>query len=129
MIYNLILVLSLPFVLPVFLLLAAFNPRYRAGLSERLGFWRLPSPMPHYPSPTFWIHAASVGEVQAAWPLVEELTRHYPSSRFFFTTLTVTGRELVRQKLAGTHDALVRLFPVDLPWAASRLLKKLRPDL
>lgn len=163
MIYNLFLVLSLPFVLPIFLMLAAFNPRYRSGLSERLGFWPLtprrgqefapglsstaaavedlqaagrsvkgwppPSPITHHPSPFFWVHAASVGEVQAVWPLVSELNRRYPSSRFLFTTLTVTGRELVRQKLGSSRNALVRLFPLDLPWVSSRLLKKLRPDL
>jgi tetraacyldisaccharide 4'-kinase len=136
MIYNLILILSLPFAIPAFLLLALFNIRYRTGLLERLGFWSLPShvsPLTSHGFPTFWIHAASVGEVLAAWPLALELSRRYPSSRFLFTTLTLTGRSaldrLVREKWGDRPDTLIRLFPVDLPGVALRLLKKLKPDL
>jgi 3-deoxy-D-manno-octulosonic-acid transferase len=136
MIYNILLFLSLPFVIPVFLLVAAFKPRYRVGLSERLGFWSFPKgdvkSSTKY-SPALWIHAASVGEVEAVWPLVEKLIERFPSCRFIFTTLTITGRALLEQRISTRQNksikAVARLFPVELPGLSDRILGKLRPDL
>ena len=133
MIYNILLVLSLPFVVPLFLLIAAFNPRYRAGLSERLGFWHLP-PENSQPSsvhfPCFWVHAASVGEVEAIGPLVDELVERFPECRIIFTSLTITGRALLEQRIRNKSlKAVVRLFPIELPGLSDWLLGKIRPDL
>jgi 3-deoxy-D-manno-octulosonic-acid transferase len=136
MIYNVILVLSLPLVIPVFLLVAVFKPRYRAGLSERLGMWRLPrdmaKPSDQHPS-TLWIHAASVGEVEAVWPLIERLIERIPSCRFIFTALTITGRALFEQRISNSRyksiKAVVRLFPIELPGLSDGLLGTLCPDL
>ena len=136
MIYNLFVVLSLPFIIPFFLLIAAVKPRYWVGLTERLGFWRVPSedlkPRTEK-NPRIWVHAASVGEVEAVWPLVEELAGRFASCHLILTSLTVTGRMLWKQRLADwkkeSVTATVRLFPIDLPGLASWLLKKIQPDM
>lgn len=77
--------------------------------------------------PSLWVHAASVGEVNAAIPLVEALLAHYPCCRLLLTTVTPTGSARVEQVL-GTRVMHVYL-PYDLPGAVRRFLKRSRPIL
>src|SRR5690606_19068402 len=78
------------------------------------------------PAPV-WLHAVSVGEVNAAAPLVDALRRLRPELRIVVTTITPTGSERV-QALWG--DAVVHVYlPYDLPGAVSRFLDHFRPTL
>ncbi|WP_422209848.1 3-deoxy-D-manno-octulosonic acid transferase, partial [Dokdonella sp.] len=66
--------------------LAARGLRYRRYLSrwrERFGFF--PAPEMHDSS---WVHAVSVGEVNAAVPLIEALMLKYPDAPMVVTTVT-----------------------------------------
>ncbi|MDI5935026.1 lipid IV(A) 3-deoxy-D-manno-octulosonic acid transferase [Halomonas kalidii] len=84
---------------------------------------------------TIWLHCASVGEVQAARPLIEALLAHYPGHRLTVTTMTATGAERVqalREALAEPGEAprLRHAFvPLDFPGAAKRFIARLRPEL
>lgn len=74
-----------------------------------------------------WLHAVSVGEVNAAAPLVDTLLRDHPRLRVVVTTITPTGSERV-QALWG--DAVVHVYlPYDLPGAVARFLAHFRPAL
>ena len=74
-----------------------------------------------------WLHAVSVGEVNAAAPLVNRLLQDHPGLRLVVTTITPTGSERV-QALWG--DAVVHVYlPYDLPGAVSRFLDHFRPAL
>ena len=42
-------------------------------------------------SDTIWIHAVSVGEMNAAAPLIEALMKRFEGRRFVVTTVTPTG--------------------------------------
>jgi 3-deoxy-D-manno-octulosonic-acid transferase len=71
-----------------------------------------------------WVHAVSVGEVQAALPLIAWL-RQQRQVPVLVTTTTVTGSERVRQQLA---DEVFHVYaPYDLPGAVRRFLKRARP--
>ena len=103
--------------------LAARGLRYRRYLSrwkERFGF---------FPAPGFenssWVHAVSVGEVNAAVPLIEALMRRYPDSPMVVTTVTPTGSERV-QKIFGERVFHVYL-PYDLPASVKRFLNRIQP--
>ena len=48
------------------------------------------------PPQGIFIHAASVGEVIAATPLVRQLQQDYPHLSITFTTFTPTGSERVK---------------------------------
>lgn len=103
--------------------LAARGLRYRRYLSrwrERFGF---------FPAPGFrdasWVHAVSVGEVNAALPLIEALMRRFPDAPMVVTTVTPTGSERV-QKLFGDRVFHVYL-PYDLPASVKRFLDRIRP--
>ena len=67
------------------------------------------------PAETIWIHAASVGEVRAAAPLVGELLRQRPAARILVSTFTASGRRVAAQTLADGRTARA------LPAAADRL--------
>ncbi|MFL6592761.1 MAG: lipid IV(A) 3-deoxy-D-manno-octulosonic acid transferase [Luteimonas sp.] len=76
---------------------------------------------------TVWLHAVSVGEVNAAVPLVNALRTLRPDLRLLVTTITPTGSARVRA-LWNTSVEHVYL-PYDLPGAVSRFLAHFRPNL
>jgi len=74
---------------------------------------------------TLWVHAVSVGEVNAALPLVQALRRGRPDLQLLVTTITPTGSERARA-LWGDQVEHVYL-PYDLPGAVGRFLDHYRP--
>jgi 3-deoxy-D-manno-octulosonic-acid transferase len=76
---------------------------------------------------TVWIHAVSVGEVNAAAPLVDALRQERPDLRVLVTCITPTGSARIRA-LWGEGVEHVYL-PYDLPGAVSRFLRHFRPGL
>ncbi|WP_136247182.1 lipid IV(A) 3-deoxy-D-manno-octulosonic acid transferase [Halomonas borealis] len=84
---------------------------------------------------SLWLHCASVGEVQAARPLIEALARRHPDARLVITTMTATGAEraqAVADRLrneADVGEVSHHFVPLDFPGAARRFLERLRPDL
>ena len=72
-----------------------------------------------------WLHAVSVGEVQAARPLVNALLEEYPNFRILITTMTPTGADCVRQYFADTVEHFY--LPYDLPISVKRFLSIIDP--
>ena len=120
--YTLLLYIALPFVLLRLLLRSLKAPAYRSRWSERFG--RFP---PLGERSTIWIHAVSVGEAQAAEPLVRQLMERYPHLPIVITTTTPTGSDRVR-KLFGVSVSHV-FFPYDLPFAVNGFIKRTRPAM
>ncbi len=120
--YSLILLLLLPLVIIHLGWLSLRNPGYRQRWRERFGF--IP---PQPATPTIWLHAASVGEVQAAAPLIDRLQDSYPDYRVVVTTMTPTGARAVQQRFGGsvTHFYL----PYDLPFMVRRFIHRLQPSI
>jgi len=74
-----------------------------------------------------WIHAVSVGEVQAVQPLIKHLLEQYPQLAITVTTTTPTGSK----RLHGLFgDRLVHVyFPYDVPYAINRFLTRIQPQI
>jgi 3-deoxy-D-manno-octulosonic-acid transferase len=79
-------------------------------------------------SPSLWVHAASLGEVQAAAALVLELKRRAPLGAIVLTTSTASGADRGRA-LLGSQGVDVRYVPLDLPGSVRRFFDRVRPRL
>ncbi len=98
------------------------QPAYLQRWGERYGVYRSPPT-----DPVLWVHAVSVGEVNAAAPLVDALLARDQRHRVLVTTITPTGSARVAA-LWGEHVDHVYL-PYDLPGAVSRFLLHFRPRI
>lgn len=96
------------------------DPAYRMGIEERWGWGDYRS----VAQGSVWVHAASVGEVRAAQPLIDRLLRD--GLPLFITTNTPTGRQTAEERYGS--DIVVRFPPVDVPDAVDRFLDKIRPS-
>jgi 3-deoxy-D-manno-octulosonic-acid transferase len=114
--------LATPFIVLRLLFRGVRYRDYHRRWRERFGFSLAPAVRG-----SLWVHAVSVGEVNAAEPLIKALRGSYPNAPLVVTTVTPTGSERVRQ-LFG--DSVVHVYlPYDLPFAVSRFLKRVRPRL
>lgn len=120
--YRLFLYLASPVVLLRLLGRALQDRRYFEHLPQRFGFAGR-----HLRPGGVWIHAVSVGEVNAAVPLVERLLRQYPHKPVTITTMTPTGAERVAAVFAGRVGHCY--LPYDYPGAVRRFLKHAAPCL
>lgn len=119
--YGALLTLLFPVVMLVFVLLGRKNPAWRQRLSERLG--RVPHVVP---AGGLWLHAASVGEVQASAPLVKAWQKKHPDVPVIVTTFTPTGSVQVRRAFG---ESVYHMYvPLDYPWMLKRFLKRLKPS-
>lgn len=74
-----------------------------------------------------WIHAASVGEVFVATPLIESLLIQYPKFNLVVTTTTPTSSDLISKAFG---DSVFHVYaPWDLPGSVKRFLNNVRPKL
>jgi len=113
--YSLLLTLLLPFVLLRLYARGWRNPAYRLRWQERLGF------IPAVAGSCIWIHAVSVGEVQAVSALVRRLQQQ--GHNILISTSTPTGAERVH---ALFGDSLQHVyFPYDLPSLLQRFFSRL----
>lgn len=77
--------------------------------------------------PRVWLHAVSVGEVNAAAPLVNALRAQRPDIRWIITTITPTGSERVRSLWGEAVDHVY--LPYDVPGSVGRFLEHFRPSI
>ncbi|MFO1394529.1 MAG: lipid IV(A) 3-deoxy-D-manno-octulosonic acid transferase [Steroidobacteraceae bacterium] len=118
--YGLLALLALPFIAAVDGLHALRDPSQRGRLRERLG-----RPAAALPTGALWVHAVSVGEVQAAAALVRELRRRAPDHPVFVTTVTATGA--ARARALFGDDVAHAYLPYDISGPVRRFLDHARP--
>jgi 3-deoxy-D-manno-octulosonic-acid transferase len=120
LVYNTLIYVAAPLAVGANVWRGLRDPAYRERLGERFG-WVRAQVVPN----GIWLHAVSVGEVQAATALIRELLRRHPRVQIVVTTGTPTGAQRVRA-LFGDKVQHVYL-PYDLPGAVRRFLERVRP--
>lgn len=123
--YSLLYTAALALYFPFYWYRVRFRERQGVDLGQRLG--RLPESFARRPQdgPVIWLHAVSVGEVNAMSSLVETLAPG--PDRLFISTTTDTGQEQAQRRFGGMAQCFY--FPVDFGWTCRRFLKSLRPTL
>lgn len=118
--YSILITLGTPLVLLYFALRGIRDRAYLGRWSERFGMEQNSAN-----KRGILVHAASVGEVNAASPLIKSLLEAHPELPVMVTTLTPSGSERVKRVLG---DRVFHSYiPFDLPFAMSRFLGHLQP--
>ncbi len=122
LLYTLLLYVAAPIALAATMWRGVRDPLYRERWGERFGFSRTTTR-----AKALWVHAVSVGEVQAAAALIRELRKRYPDTPLVVTTATPTGAQRVK---ALFGDAARHVYlPYDLPGAVRRFLDRIQPQI
>jgi 3-deoxy-D-manno-octulosonic-acid transferase len=116
--YNILWYPALPFAL------LAARPTRRRDYRERMGHGDFPESAG---APRIWIHAASVGEIEAIRPIANGLLERYPGAVMTITTMTVAGREAAMRRIPGA--AAWMLAPLDNRRAVRSFLMRAQPSL
>lgn len=106
-------------------LLLIRSGKYLAGFWQRLGF------IPYFDAegkPVIWLHCVSVGETQAARPLVDELVKNFPEHKLVVSTTTRTGQKLAREVFKEKAD-LIFYFPYDWKFSVRTTLRSIAPQM
>ncbi len=118
--YTLLMYLLTPVILLRLSLRGIRAPAYFSRWKERFGYFPVP-PM----EGSIWVHAVSLGEFNAALPLIRALMYQFPQRPFVVTTITPTGSDQVIRELG---DSVFHVYlPYDLPSAVGRFLKRVKP--
>ena len=98
------------------------NKKYLERWSERIGKANI---RPTQDRPIIWVHAVSVGEVNASIPLLRNLMEEYQDSEFLVTTSTPTGSDILLKKLGNKikHQYL----PIDIPLCINLFINTWEP--
>ncbi len=123
--YSILLTLASIVLLPRFVFDAIFKGKYAAGFTQRLGF--VPKLAPDGRK-VIWLHCVSVGETNAARPLVLKIKSDYPHARLVISTTTRTGQKLAKTAFADVAE-LVTYFPFDWKSTVRRSLRRLSPSV
>lgn len=118
--YNLLIYLLLIPIALYWLIRGISNRTYLDRLGQRIGFG-----FPKIDG-CIWVHAVSVGEVQAAVPLIHALIKRFPNQNLLVTTVTPTGASRV-SALFG--DKVWHCYiPFEFPHAIGSFFASVRPQ-
>jgi 3-deoxy-D-manno-octulosonic-acid transferase len=120
--YNIIFAIILPFLFFILLIKGIRKRDYLRRWNERVSL------IPTLPKrKRIWIHALSLGEVNASVPLIKKIKEIFINYSILVTTTTPTGSSQLK-KLFG--DSIEHFYlPYDFSYFIKNFLKKSNPDL
>ncbi len=122
LLYSILFYIALPFILIRLLWRGIRAPSYWQRWSERFGH----SPSLSDKQQVIWVHAVSVGEVEATRPLIKSLFAEFPQHQIIITTMTPTGS--ARVKMIYGETVAHCYIPYDISFAVQRFLKQIHPQ-
>ena len=120
--YHTLTYILLPFLVLFWFAKSLLNKSYLDRLTQRFGFG-----YPKLNSGSIWIHAVSVGEVQASIPLVNELKQHYPYKEIIITTVTPTGSKQVKNIFKDAVET--SYIPFETNFAIKNFFNSIKPSV
>ena len=98
--------------------------RYRAGWADRFGKIIRKDPAM---KKCIWLHAVSVGEVNATKSIVEELRNKFGDFEIVISATTDTGFARASALFGANHR--VFYFPLDFSWVMRRVFRNIQPAI
>ena len=120
-IYTALIILSLPYALLRVLLKDTKSSSWKRKLKNQLGY------VPNTSGRVIWLHCVSVGEFNAAKPLIDKIFIKFPLHKVVITTTTITGSEAVENHYK--EQVIHCFFPFDIPFIVDLFLKKIKPTI
>ncbi|HIG78815.1 MAG TPA: 3-deoxy-D-manno-octulosonic acid transferase [Cycloclasticus sp.] len=120
--YSVLLYLFSPIVALRLLMRGRKSPAYLSRWGERFGFYPKGQP-----KGVIWFHTVSVGEAEAAFPLINIIAEQYPDTPILVTTTTPTGSARVKAFLG--HRVHHVYLPYDTPGAMRRFYRAFKPKI
>ena len=108
---------------PVVIYRAVRHNRYRTGWDQRFGKISRLNP----DKKCIWLHAVSMGEVNAAKSIIKELQTRFGDFEIVISTTTDTGFARATKLFGADHQ--VFYFPFDFSWVIRRAFKRIRPAI
>ena len=108
---------------PCVLYRAVKYKRYRSGWAQRFGKITRRNPA----KKCIWIHAVSVGEVNATMTIVKELANRFSDFEIVISATTDTG--LTRAKALFGEELQVFYFPFDFSWIMYSAFRRIQPTI
>ena len=123
--YNICLVAYWILQIPLLIYRLVFEEGFYDRLKQSAGIMPTPTLLQIADHNAIWVHAASVGEVVAASPIVRELKKKYPQEMVVVSVVTATGHRMA-QRIIPEADGHI-FFPFDLPVITERIVNIVNP--
>ena len=120
--YNIVFTLAVPLILLRLIWRGTKASAYFKRWNERFA---ITLPQLEKSKSLIWVHAVSMGEVEACRPLVAAIQSSFPGHQILITTMTPTGSARVKDLYAD--DVLHCYLPYDLPILMRRFIDAIQP--
>ena len=124
--YNILAVLIVILAIPVFILRLIREQGFAQRLWQSFGFLSTQDMEPVAHKDCIWLHAASVGEIVAASPIIKEIREAFPGKPILVSVVTATGYAMAKRIITDA-DSII-FYPFDLPFVSYGVVKRIRPS-
>lgn len=123
--YNIAAIIVVILIIPVFMVRAIRERGFVERIKQSLGFISDEELAKVAKKNCIWVHAASVGEVVAASPLIKEFRKEFPTNPILVSVVTASGYEMAN-RIIKDADSII-YFPLDLPFLAAHMVRRILP--
>lgn len=124
-IYNILLLIYWIGLVPVLLYRMVVKEGFYERLKPSMGFMTPALQERIAGRPVIWVHAASVGEIVAASPIVKDIQREFPQVAVVVSVVTNVGYGMAERILPDAEGII--FFPLDRPFFVRRALHLFNP--
>lgn len=125
-IYRIVIAILFYCSLPFSLLFVWITGKHREGLLQRFAVYPKMNEVSQKKT-TIWLHAASVGEVQAARTIISEIRKQLGETNIVLTTMTLAGRRVAEHQIEPQVSCY--LAPLDIPGIPELAITRIKPDV
>ena len=125
--YNILAVLIVMLATPVFIVRLLREQGFGQRLRQSFGFLHIQDMEPVACKNCIWLHAASVGEIVAASPIIKEIRQTFPGKPVLVSVVTATGYEMAKRIITDA-DSII-FFPLDLPLISHGVVRRIQPSV